>query len=452
MSPSSEGGFAVAGHVSDSRPGIARRPAAAYSSCMSPNPAPAASRPTARIPSLDALRGLTILVMIFVNDLHGVKGAPAWMKHIQPPNADGMTFVDVVFPAFLFIVGTSIPFAIGRRLAQGESLGRVWRHILTRTLGLLVIGVFMVNEESISDRGPLSPPLWTMLMYVAVILVWNTPPRQPGARRTLALGLRAVGLALLVALAFLYRGQGEAGLIELRPEWWGILGLIGWAYLVGCLVYVPLRNQLAGVVGMISLLYCVYIADAAGGFSHLSWLTRWVSVGAALGSHGAITVSGVVLGMILMPTSSAATPAERIRWALAYGLGLAAAGYLLHAAHDVHRMFIINKIAATPPWCLWCSAITVWVWVAISWLMDVYHRRRWAIVLEPAGQNPLLAYVLAPLLYAVFELLAAVGWSSNWYEELGNTFTTGFWRSVIFAFGVTWLAGLLRRVGLQLKL
>ena len=69
-----------------------------------------------RIASIDALRGLTILVMIFVNDLGGVIGAPAWMKHYFPYDADGMTFVDVVFPAFLFIVGMSIPFAIGKKI------------------------------------------------------------------------------------------------------------------------------------------------------------------------------------------------------------------------------------------------------------------------------------------------------------------------------------------------
>src|SRR5215831_10116467 len=79
-----------------------------------------------RIRSIDVLRGLTILVMMFVNDLHGVTGAPAWMKHIQPSDSDGMTFVDVVFPAFLFIVGMSIPFAIGRRLERGERLSSVW--------------------------------------------------------------------------------------------------------------------------------------------------------------------------------------------------------------------------------------------------------------------------------------------------------------------------------------
>jgi predicted acyltransferase len=404
-----------------------------------------------RIQSLDALRGLTILVMIFVNDLAGVPGAPAWMKHIQPPQADGMTFVDVVFPAFLFIVGTSIPFAIGRRLAQGEPLVRVWLHILTRTCGLLLIGVFMVNQESMSSSGSLNPALWTLLMYTAVILLWSRPPRARGVTRTVSIGLRVAGVAVLLVLAFLYRGQGEPGLLEMRPHWWGILGLIGWAYLVACLVYVPLRNQLAAVVGMVALLYCLYIANAAGAFANLTWITQWVDIGGALGSHAAITVSGVVLGMILMPGSPARTPAERMRWALGLALGLAAAGYLLHSAHAIHRMFIINKIAATPPWCLWCSAITIWIWLAIYWVMDIRQWKRWAVVLEPAGQNPLLAYILAPMFYALFQLLASAG-VPRFYDELGSNFAVGLWRSILFALAVTWLAGRLRRKGVELRL
>ncbi|MEN3333170.1 MAG: heparan-alpha-glucosaminide N-acetyltransferase [Blastocatellia bacterium] len=405
-----------------------------------------------RIASLDTLRGLDILVMIFVNDLAGVQGAPAWMKHISPHDADGMTFVDVVFPAFLFIVGTAIPFAIGKRLEQGESLWRVWKHILTRTLSLLIIGVFMVNEESISTEGVLSPPLWSLLMYIGVILVWNRLPRQPGRKRTLMIGLRIIGGALLVTLALLYRGSGEPGLIEMRPQWWGILGLIGWAYLVARIVYTSLRTQMAGIIGMIAILYCVFMANAVGAFANLTWMTRWVDIGSMLGSHAAITVSGVVLGMMLTSSSPLKTHARRMQWALLYGLGLAAAGYLLHAAHDVHRMFIINKIFATPPWCLWCSAITVWFWIAIYWLMDVRGWQRWAVLLEPAGQNPLFAYVLAPVLYALFALSAMALGKGNFYEALGGSFAVGFWRSIIFAFAVTWLAGGLQRAGVQLKL
>ena len=66
-----------------------------------------------RILSIDAFRGITILVMIFVNELAGVRDIPQWMKHM-PRDADAMSFVDVVFPGFLFIVGMSIPFAINQ--------------------------------------------------------------------------------------------------------------------------------------------------------------------------------------------------------------------------------------------------------------------------------------------------------------------------------------------------
>ncbi len=63
-----------------------------------------------RVDSIDALRGLTILTMVFVNDVGSA--APAWAHHIQPPDADGMTVADMVFPGFLFIVGMSIPLSL----------------------------------------------------------------------------------------------------------------------------------------------------------------------------------------------------------------------------------------------------------------------------------------------------------------------------------------------------
>jgi heparan-alpha-glucosaminide N-acetyltransferase len=167
-----------------------------------------------------------------------------------------------------------------------------------------------------------------------------------------------------------------------------------------------------------------------------------------LGSHAAISVSGIVLGLTLAPDSPLKTHATRIKWALLYGVGLAIAGHLLHTAAAIHPMFIINKILATPPWCLWSSAITIWIWVAIYWLMDVRQWQRWALVLEPAGQNPLFAYILAPVLSSLFVLLGL----STFYGKLGSHFRVGFWRSLVFAFVVTWLAGGLRRLGVHLKL
>src|SRR5438477_11451930 len=97
---------------------------------------PPEARPAARgrIDSVDALRGLTILLMVFVNDLG--RGAPAWMLHIQPSNADGMTLADVVFPVFLFLVGVSIPLAFERARAAGKSTMAQLGHVLMRTATL----------------------------------------------------------------------------------------------------------------------------------------------------------------------------------------------------------------------------------------------------------------------------------------------------------------------------
>src|SRR5438067_3978234 len=79
---------------------------------------PEAARP-ARLLSLDLLRGADVWLMLFVNEMAGVQGTPAFLKHM-PPTADGMTITDVVFPAFLFITGMAVPLALGGRLRRGE--------------------------------------------------------------------------------------------------------------------------------------------------------------------------------------------------------------------------------------------------------------------------------------------------------------------------------------------
>src|SRR5258708_2827246 len=93
-----------------------------------------------RVASIDIFRGLTILVMIFVNDVAGVKGLPWWTYHL-PGNVNGMTYVDMVFPFFLFIVGISLPLSVRHRQSKTSSMARLWGHILARSFALIVLGV-----------------------------------------------------------------------------------------------------------------------------------------------------------------------------------------------------------------------------------------------------------------------------------------------------------------------
>ena len=136
------------------------------------------SRP-GRLVSIDLLRGADVWLMLFVNEMAGVKDTPAFLRH-TPAALDGMTITDVVFPAFLFITGMAIPLALDARRARGEPPSLVWRHVLLRTLSLLAIGVLMVNDEHAAAQGLVPEPAWNVLMTLGVIAVWAAPPRQIG--------------------------------------------------------------------------------------------------------------------------------------------------------------------------------------------------------------------------------------------------------------------------------
>jgi heparan-alpha-glucosaminide N-acetyltransferase len=195
---------------------------------------------------VDLVRGADVWLMLFVNEMAGVRGTPAFLLH-TPPAADGMTITDVVFPAFLFIVGMAIPLSLGGRLRRGEPRSRVWRHVLARTGTLLAIGVLMVNAEHAQPRGLVPEPLWNVLMTLAVVLVWGADRQR---------NWRAAGLALLVVVAFSYRAEGGSGLMQLRPHWWGILGLMGWAYLVAAALYLLAGDRPAVFAGELLCSIC----------------------------------------------------------------------------------------------------------------------------------------------------------------------------------------------------
>src|SRR5215472_12747911 len=132
--------------------------------------------PAPRITSIDALRGFVMFTMIFVNDLAGAPRAlvPDWMVHFSDRHrgGSGMTFVDLVFPGFLFIVGMSIPFALGSRLNKGEPVWKIFSHVLVRTVSLLALGILMVHETPDSGKLGWSGTLWVALMFTSAIFAF----------------------------------------------------------------------------------------------------------------------------------------------------------------------------------------------------------------------------------------------------------------------------------------
>jgi len=101
--------------------------------------------------AIDILRGLTVLLMIFVNDFWSITGFPHWMGHAAT-NEDFLGLADVVYPIFLFVVGMSIPYAIEGRIRKGFSDASTALHIFSRTFALLIMGAF--TEQTLAGMLP----------------------------------------------------------------------------------------------------------------------------------------------------------------------------------------------------------------------------------------------------------------------------------------------------------
>jgi len=405
-----------------------------------------------RVTSIDIIRGLAILLMIFVNDLAGIENLPKWLGH-APAGSDWMTFVDVVFPAFLFIVGISLPFAIQARLNRNQSYKEIGQHILIRVAGLVIIGVLMVNTHHASDSYWLAPELWTVLMYIGVIFTWN---RIPGEKADTKLvervkKLKYIGIILLITLVFIFESQNQSGLIQLRTGWWGILGLIGWAYLVATLIYIPFRKHLSVIVFSIWLLYTFYFACQAGMLDNIPIITDYFGPGFTFGTHAAIILSGTVLGHIIKKYHFT-NKRKCIKWSLLYSLGLLLSGIMLHQLSNLDKMFYLDKNLGTSVWGLISSAFTIWAWLLVYYVIDILNYSKWTKLIRPAGMNPLFAYIIAPAIYSIIDLIFKITGGPNYYEVLAQNLYSGIVRSVIFAIFITWLTSFFKKKHIWLKL
>jgi predicted acyltransferase len=121
-----------------------------------------------RLLSLDAFRGLTILAMILVNN-PGKWGVQYWPLVHAPWH--GWTPTDLVFPFFLFIVGTSLAYSL-RKYRDGRRIeaGVYWR-ITRRTLVLIFLGLLPGILARVADYlfGDASTLNFSTLRFAGVL-------------------------------------------------------------------------------------------------------------------------------------------------------------------------------------------------------------------------------------------------------------------------------------------
>jgi len=369
-----------------------------------------------RIASIDIFRGLNILLMIFVNNLGEVTGLPWWTYHRGDVN--GMTYVDMVFPGFLFLMGMSIPLSVEARVTRGQSKPEIWAHVALRSLSLLILGLFIANAPHMDARlTHMSQSWWTILGLLGIALAWISFPGND-KRKVLYRTIRYAGLVLLAVLFVMFRRLTPAGQpARLDFSYWEILGLLGWAYLLVSAIYLVFAKRLKVLVAVFAAMVALNTLSTLG---WLNWMKtgplHWNPFEAGLSS---LTMAGVLASFVIVGNTLAPTFRQKMRWILGAAAALFAIGFALQPLG-------ISKNRDTPTWCLYCTSANLLIALLLLWIVDVKEWRAWANFAKPAGMNPLLPYLLAyiPFLLPQLYWLATIGTSGSW-GVLKSTFLTG---------------------------
>jgi len=395
---------------------------------------------------IDILRALTMFVMIFVNDFWKVHDVPYWLDHAKR-GEDLLGLADAVFPCFLFVVGMSIPFAIERRYSKGLSGESTIGHIFSRSLALLIMGAFITNSEArLSPDVSYRIGVYWFLMVAAFICIWNQYPRTDSiSRQRLYTILKFVGVIILFYLAITFRDPKE-GIFAGR---WGILGSIGWTYLLCALIYVFTRDRLKYLIPLwvTFVVICILhsrMNEAWGGEAILSlprpnFYSEVLSIlHIGNGALPAFTMGGIIFSLI-----SVRYIKQDMKKTLLYFT--VATIVLLGIGVACRQFWILSKLSATPTFIFYITAIAIGTYTLLTWLISK-GKASWFNIIKPAGTATLTCYLIPYVAYGLADVTGII---------LPDWFTHGFMGIVnclCFAFviiGVTWL---LERFHVKLKI
>ena len=197
-----------------------------------------------RLLSLDMLRGLSIFGMVFSAIIpSGV--LPPWMYHIQNPppthNLDmaqaGITWVDMVFPIFIFCMGVAIPLSGRAKIAAGKSAKEYFKELFTRFFMLWGFAYLCVLLNMSSCGGAIAQ-LLTLAGFCALFPLYL----QSSKERAIKWPLRAAGILLCLLLIFI--GERLYGFNISLGRRSIIIFLLAFLYLFGGAIWYLTRERL----------------------------------------------------------------------------------------------------------------------------------------------------------------------------------------------------------------
>ncbi len=233
---------------------------------------------TRRAHIIDILRGLAILGMVLSGQMLWHADLPAWLFHAQlppptfafNPEVPGITWVDLVFPFFLFSMGAAFPLALRRQLVeQGRSNLAIVTGILRRW-GLLVF--FAITLANLRISGVPGVPAWGAALVN--LAEWGCFS---------LLFLRFEKLEGFALRRLRYLGVGGLLLLGLGVHWiWGvelsleksdiILLILANMVLFGSLIWLYTRNNPTMRLALLALLVALRIgSDIPGSWNEALW-------------------------------------------------------------------------------------------------------------------------------------------------------------------------------------
>ncbi|HNC98359.1 MAG TPA: DUF5009 domain-containing protein [Myxococcota bacterium] len=305
--------------------------------------------------ALDALRGFDMFWIVGMDELAQVVGklsnaGPVRLLREQTDHVAwaGFHFYDLIFPMFVFIVGASLVFSLGR-LVEKEGRAVAVRRVISRALLMYLIGIFYYG----GFNGPLER-------------------------------IRLLGVLQRIALAYLF-----AGLIfcyfDLRGRVAACIGLLVgyWALMT----FVPVPGFGAG--------------DFAEGHNLANWIDKqylpWRKWDGDHDPEGLLSTMtavascllGVFAGMLLQARSVA--PARKVTWLMAGGAALALLGW------GWHLQFPVIKKIWTSSFVLVAGGYSALLLGAFYQVIEIWNWRAWAQPFVWIGMNPITIYLIHQL-------------------------------------------------------
>ena len=383
-----------------------------------------------RIASIDVFRALIMFLMIFVNDLPWCKNVQNMLEHALH-GEDMLGFADIILPAFLFIVGMAIPFAFENRKAKGETDIKIYWHVIVRSFALIIIGVLIANRRLINpELSGYDINVYSLIIMAAFFLIWNIYPSE----KLIFKILRWTGILILIFIIWTFRSMGE-GINYIEPSW-GILGIIGWSYLFCSGIYLISKKNLWVILGLCFLYYLATILNTEN-LIPLNNEAIKVLIGHSVAY--AFTISGLAISLIF----------KKIQWEkqknifsvlAAIGVGMLISGFISH------NFLIISKISGTPPWMFLSIGISILLFLAIYYFVDVLGKEKWFNIIKPAGTATLTCYMLPYIYYSIRNM------TGNYLPDSIYDGFLGVMKCLVFALFIIGLTALLGKLRVKLKL